>query len=307
VLQLAYGHTVESDLDLGVAVGTGASGLRIERLASPVDVTSVTWLDRHSDPRLSVGLLHHAFYLRHADDAEFVISPDGREVYWRTIEAPPSTVLHLVLDHVLPRALTRMGRLVLHGSCVSVEDRLCVGIVGRSGAGKSTLAARLVADGLELIADDCVVVEPEEGMLRVTPAYPGLRLSETSLRLSGLRDYERRGAVSHYTHKVRVAPANGAAVDEDGRRYLRALVLLAHPDEPRPPSAHTTLTRLSPATAAVELLRNSFLLNRPEEYADALNRVLDLSPRCPVFSLRYDHSEPGLDRARADVLSLLQT
>jgi serine kinase of HPr protein (carbohydrate metabolism regulator) len=57
---------------------------------------------------------------------------------------------------------------LLHGTCVALRGR---GILlrGPSGAGKSDLALRLLDEGAELVADDQVSVDIEDGVLIAEP------------------------------------------------------------------------------------------------------------------------------------------
>ena len=74
-------------------------------------------------------------------------------------------------------ALIQRGELVLHASAVDVGGR-AVAFVGPRGHGKSTMAAAMVARGHELISDDVLTVafESEEGVARVVPGYPQIKL-----------------------------------------------------------------------------------------------------------------------------------
>nr|WP_255697329.1 HPr kinase/phosphatase C-terminal domain-containing protein [Sinirhodobacter sp. WL0062] len=51
--------------------------------------------------------------------------------------------------------------IILHASCVALDDRNAVLILGPSGAGKSTLALQLMAYGAHLVADDRVVLHKD--------------------------------------------------------------------------------------------------------------------------------------------------
>ena len=69
---------------------------------------------------------------------------------------------HYFYSHALPLWLEYNGVLVLHGSAVSIRDRV-VAFIGTSGAGKSTLAAGLVHEGCDLVSDDGLPVYENEG------------------------------------------------------------------------------------------------------------------------------------------------
>lgn len=87
----------------------------------------------------------------------------------------PAALAHLLLHQVLPLAVSRRGRTVLH-ACAVETPRGTVGLLGGSGAGKSTLAAALTARGAALVADDALVVDLSGLDACVWPTADGLRL-----------------------------------------------------------------------------------------------------------------------------------
>ncbi len=59
----------------------------------------------------------------------------------------------------------------LHASCVAFGDRGAL-ITGPSGAGKSALALQLLSRGGRLVADDRVIVTPDQGRLLARSPAP---------------------------------------------------------------------------------------------------------------------------------------
>jgi HPr serine kinase-like protein len=307
VRHLAYGVVIESDVALGVPASTGPVNVTVKQLRQPIDSGSITWLDRGWDTWMSAGLVGGSFYLRFDEEAEFLVAADGRSLRWYSFEEVSDTLVHLVLDHVLPRALMRLDRIVLHGSCVARHERGCVAILGRSGSGKSTLAAALVAKGYSLIADDCVVIQREDGVFLVTAAYPGLRLTNSSVRLSGINGFEVRGAVSRHSPKRRMAPRGGDDSPPAARHRLLAVIALRDLDDHKPDAMTASCRKLAPSAAGIELLRHSFHLNGPGERGALLGRVLPVAGACPVFQMFYDHSDVGLELAAREIESVLSS
>jgi hypothetical protein len=167
---------------------------------------------RRSRPWLSIGRVADGYQLRFPDLADFEVSTAGDRITCRPV-APlaASTLRHLLLDQVLPLALSRSGRLVLHASAVHIPRLGSVAFVGPTGCGKSTLAAALGLRGCQVVTDDCLVVDHSEksretpGSMAV-PGYPGLRLWRDSARGLGL-ERDAAANVAHYTAKRRLMTA----------------------------------------------------------------------------------------------------
>jgi pimeloyl-ACP methyl ester carboxylesterase len=164
---------------------------------------------RRSRPWLSIGRFADGYRLRFPDMADFEVSTAGDRITCRPVaRLARSTLRHLLLDQVLPLALSRSGRLVLHASAVHIPRLGSVAFVGPTGCGKSTLAAALGLRGCQVMTDDCLVVyhgekSAENPASLAVPGYPGLRLWLDSARGLGL---EREAAthVAHYTTKRRL-------------------------------------------------------------------------------------------------------
>jgi hypothetical protein len=149
-----------------------------------------------------------ATWLRIARDASafrlaFAIGPtffiEGESIVWVGGGVPSDTVRHLLLDQVLPLAMSTRGSFGLHGSAVdTVEGALA--FVGPSGLGKSTLAARFASRGSQVLADDHVVLDEHEGAWRTHSAYPGLRLWRDAVTALGVTVI---APVAQYTSKQR--------------------------------------------------------------------------------------------------------
>jgi len=158
-------------------------------------------------PWLSIGRRDGGYVLRFPDLADFDVSAAGDRIVCRpAVRLDGSTLRHLLLDQVLPLALSRSGHLVLHASAVHVPRLGCVAFVGPTGCGKSTLAAALGLRRCPVVTDDCLVVgglgSRRERPMAV-PGYPGLRLWRAAARGLGLeRDAGAR--VAHYSAKRRL-------------------------------------------------------------------------------------------------------
>jgi hypothetical protein len=88
----------------------------------------------------------------------------------------PDLMVHLLLDHVVPRVVSLRGDLMLHaGGALGRSGRAHL-LLGKSGAGKSTLVTDLVSHGWLLLDDDGIRVTHENHGFRAVPGSPGVRL-----------------------------------------------------------------------------------------------------------------------------------
>jgi serine kinase of HPr protein (carbohydrate metabolism regulator) len=90
-----------------------------------------------------------------------------------------ATVEHLYLNQVLPLALSRQGKLVLHGSAVDIGGQ-GVAFLGESGRGKSTLAASFATEGTRFLTDDGLLLEWVGECCMIIPSHPSIRLWQTA-------------------------------------------------------------------------------------------------------------------------------
>jgi hypothetical protein len=114
--------------------------------------------------------------IRFARLAEFLVSGDGREI--RCAVSPNGSarmLAHLFLAQVIPLALSRQGRLVLHASAVATPGG-AVAFMGAAGSGKSTLGASFVRAAFPLLADDGLLLTEDRDTLAAVPSYPEIRL-----------------------------------------------------------------------------------------------------------------------------------
>jgi len=158
--------------------------------------------------------------------ATFVIEDGARTITCRPNDLLPlATLEHLLIDQVLPRALTHRGRMVVHAGCV-VTPHGAVAFLGDSGAGKSTLCAEFARARYPLLGDDGIVLKAAAaGGFEAEATYPGLRLFPDPLAV--LFDSRTRLApVAHYSEKLRLDRANERLRLVTGPQPLLGLYLL---------------------------------------------------------------------------------
>ena len=170
----------------------------------------------------------------------------GREVVIDPIlgveEARLRTIL---LGPILSVLLRQRGLLVLHASCVGINNK-ALAFMGGSGWGKSTLAAAFHIKGYDILTDDVMPVEIVADCPIVFPAYPQFKLFPEALASLG-QDSESLSPVSQNSPKLSYKFARG--FQQTPLPLERIYVL----DKG---SAHK-ITKLQPQEAFVELVRHT--------------------------------------------------
>ena len=225
---------------------------------------------------------------------ECALSRDGRAI---TVQPAPAladaALVHLLLQQVLPLAVSRTGRLVMHACAVDTPAG-ALAFVGESGAGKSTLAGAFCRRGHPLIADDALVMELEEEGIRVSPTADALRLwpdqrevaagAETALSASG---------------KLRARVTLARAPSRLARVYLLGTA----------PDASSSVTMVPTAEMRVSMLSHMFRLDvtdrdESRRVFDAVHRVVDMVPvRRAVYPDGLEHLDAAVDAILRDSIS----
>ena len=281
------GATIESELPLPLLArgGAGPVACAIASGHSGRSVPDPQWFHRWYDgrrPWLSIGRRPPDYLLRFTGMADFAVRDDGSRIVAHASDGlPPDTLTHLLVDQVLPRALSRQGRLVLHASAVHLAGVGTVAFVGGTGRGKSTLAAAMASAGGRIVTDDCLAIEPGASGAIAHPGYPGLRLWPGGRGAALVGSASAR--VAHYSRKRRTP--DGALSFYGRRSPLRALFILS----PRAASGPAVaLRRCRPATALVGLVRFAYLLDIEDrrDLARIFATLADVVRVVPVFRLR---------------------
>ena len=231
------------------------------------------------------------FLLRFPDLADFEVSVDGRCVTCSPApDVPEATTEHLYVNQVLPLALSKLGKLVFHGSAVEIGAD-SIAFVAKSGRGKSTLAAGFAVTGHRFLADDALVLEPVDGGYRALPSHPSLRLWQDSHERL-LRDEPERAPALAYTSKARVLAGTS----------------LTHCDEPRPlrtayflgdgSATEITFRRLTEVETLLAWARHSFLLDVEDRtlISAHFDGIATLANHLVCYDLDYPRRYDDLDR-----------
>lgn len=237
------------------------------------------------------------YLLRFPELADFAVSGAGLDI--RAYPVPGvsrQTLEHLYLNQVLPLALSRQFKLVLHASAVEAGG-FAVGFLGVSGRGKSTLAASFAAAGYGFLTDDGLQLEEQGGIHHARPSHPSIRLWEDS-RQALLPETVRIAPSLEYTPKSRLLADDEVAYCNE-TRPLRALYFLGENNTEK-----IAIEPLSGRDAMVELVRHCFLLDIEER--EMLQRhfqhLTNLVKSVGCFKLEYPRRYEVLPEVHAAVV-----
>jgi hypothetical protein len=223
------------------------------------------FLDQHLEngqPWMARAKNDDGYLLRYHGLADFWLDRRGREVTCcaRTAGVSDLTIRALLLDHVLPLALSLRGKYALHAAAVVTQQGVCA-FSGDSGIGKSTMAASLSLVGNRFLTDDCLILE-DRGTIVAAPAHPSIKLCDDALEtlMPMAKDTE---PVADYTSKRRVRLAVSEKEFWTGSHPLARIYFLVRGEEAaaRSPGALPAIERLSPREAFVELVNYSIRLD----------------------------------------------
>ena len=256
---------------------------------------------------MSVGGENANFHLGFSKLAHFSVSAAEKEIccYYKP-DVPLESIVHLLLDMVVPLLLSQQGRLVLHAGAVMISGKI-IAFLGETGQGKSSLTASFGQKGFAVVTDDCLVVEDTERHHICTPLYPGLRLwPDAVLALFG-GDLSLP-AVTHYTDKRRLGPEKGLLIfcSEPGP-LDRIYVLSTHQEKKN--KRTITIDSLLPREAFMELVKHPYRLglNPRERLRGEFQTLGRLVNSLAVRRICYPRDYALLPEVREAILADLNT
>lgn len=229
--------------------------------------------------------------------ADFTISSDGQDIDARPARGVSSqTVEHLYLNQVMPLALSRQFKLVLHGSAIEV-DGSAIAVLGASGRGKSTLAASFATNGYRFLTDDGLQLECINGTYLAQPNHPSIRLWNDSRVALIPADTPAAPSVD-YTPKARLLP--GGEMFCNHQRSLRAIYFLGEGG-----AESVSIEPLGGKDAIMEMVRHSFLLdiNERDVLVHHFGQLSGLAKSGNFFRLDYPRQYDYLPEVRAAIVS----
>ena len=242
--------------------------------------------------------LGSGYLLRFPGLADFWVARDGQAVTCYPVpQVTEETTRHLYLNQVLPLALGRQGKLVLHASAVELAGH-AVAFLGESGRGKSTLAASFATSGRRFLTDDGLLLEPKGSGYQVLPSHPSIRLWDDS-QAALISPHARLAPPVQFTAKARFLAGEDIAFCEQARPLRRVYFLGGDT------VAQVVFERMNPAQALVELVKNSFLLDIEARdmlaaHFDALARLVN-QPMC--YRLEYPRRFEDLAMVRQAIVA----
>ncbi len=258
-------------------------------------------------PWLSSAKINDGYLLRFPQLADFAVDTTGHDISCADAAEGVSeiTLRHLAIDHVMPRVLNLLGIESLHATAVATAAGACA-FIGDAGTGKSTLAASFHLSGMHAFCDDCLVLRDEGGKILATPAYPGVRLWNDSLRAL-MTDDERGLPVAEYTSKSRLL--GEAATFRAESLPLGRIYFLHRPTEENAAPRAPAVTRISAAEAFPLLVGASFPLDLTD-YAMLTRHfhfIVRVAATVPLRRLLIPNDFAALPAVREAVIADLQT
>ncbi|BAY87289.1 hypothetical protein NIES267_68100 [Calothrix parasitica NIES-267] len=124
---------------------------------------------------------------------EIVIEPEK--------DVDESLIRTAILGPILCVLLRQRGLLVIHASCVNINNQ-GVAFMGGSGWGKSTLATAFHTKGYDVLTDDVLPIKIENNRAIVYPSYPQFKLCLDAATSLG---QETKKLLPVYTNSSKVA------------------------------------------------------------------------------------------------------
>lgn len=223
------------------------------------------------------------YLLRFPGLADFEVSRDGSQVQaWPVPGVTTGTVEHLHLNQVVPLALSRQGKLMLHGSAVDVDGQ-GVAFVGVSGRGKSTLAASFATAGRRFLSDDGMHLEWAGTQFQIIPSHPSVRLWEDSQAALDMASTPLAAAID-FTTKARLLAGGELAYCAEPLP-LRRIYFLGSGD-----AASVNIQAMRPADALIALTQQCFILDVDQQ--EALARHFEDLCRLSNLPIHFDLDYP---------------
>jgi hypothetical protein len=259
------------------------------------------WNSQDGTPWTRFYRVQAGYILRFPELADFHLTHDGRQVQaWPVLGVSEATLQHLYLNQVLPLALSKQGKLVLHASAVEIDGE-GVAFIGESGRGKSTLVASFATSGFRFLTDDGLLVEQDCEEYRILPSHPSIRLWEDS-EVALVGDSAKKLPSVEFTSKSRFLADDVIVFCEHPRR-LHRLYFLGEGKSQEP-----AFERMSPRETLIGLMENAFLLETKEQawLAAHFDGLSTLAGQPIFYRLDFPRRFEDLPRVRQAIIEHIQ-
>jgi hypothetical protein len=212
--------------------------------------------------------------------------------------AIPASERAAPIREALQLLMAERGRLMTHAGAVGRDGRGAL-LVGRGGSGKSTLALSCAIAGMDIVADDYVLLEPDS--LTAHAMQSTAKLTEDSAARLGIP----AGAIDAAGFEPTLEGPAKALVDIRGiapgrmKRRLEIVAVVA-PAVPPESSLEPSLRRIS-AGDALRAVAPSTIVQAGFGGDGSLATLADLVRRVPGYSLELS-PEPAANAAAVDRL-----
>lgn len=171
--------------------------------------------------------------------------------------------------------LRQIGLLVLHGSCIALQDSV-IAFLGHSKAGKSTLAEAFYCQNYPVITDDVLAISLATDYPQVLPSVPRIKLWPDSALAMGHKLEQLPPIHSKSSKRAHLLPHNSITA-----LPLSSIYILGG-------SSEISISRLSPQQAFLKLLENTRaanVLNHPGFMELHFKQCTTLLKMIPIYLL----------------------
>ena len=266
------------------------------------------WLLPGGEASISFAKTEKGLFLRFPYLADFIFSPTKSRITCHpTAGIPEETIRHLLLDQVVPRIVSHLGRPVIHASGSVINDSAIL-FLGQTGWGKSTLCAHFHRNGFPLLSDDALLLGKNGDAVVGIPSYAGMRLLQDSFQALHLDGDEHTAVrkVAHYSSKKRIIFSNEITKTAIP---IKAVFILNDPEALSLGSP--SFSRVTGYRAAIELTKHAFSLDvtDPSLMGKQLQSLAGLcgSDCLSIFTLQFQRDHELLPLVCKEIVSLVST
>lgn len=154
-------------------------------IASELDFPELSEIEGEADANIRFGKVDDAIATQAESSKAFIGELpkfcrlwiyNGEEVIIEPVKDVDESLMRTaILGPILCILLRQRGLLVIHASCVNINNK-GVAFMGGSGWGKSTLATAFHTQGYDVLTDDVLAIKVEKHQAIVYPSYPQFKL-----------------------------------------------------------------------------------------------------------------------------------